>query len=270
MKSSEIVKTIKKSSSSMEKLYNNYEKHNLKYGIVSALIRCGIALDYCIPFLASTIVISSVYDKLNRVPFIKNDIKEYASTYSMMTSNGYSKKIESYENEYTDKSIEYSSGWIINDHNLYERDVIVYRYNDNDVDLEKVLNMSNEEISNLYTVCNYKKIQKQVLDEEDYIYNEDVVILNRVSNSESYRIRKETDMENILSTAIFILFILVGSNFLSNARNLLIRETIGDKLKKVQRNYKPLSKKEWNCAKKILEIRKENVDLISNEKNRGI
>lgn len=270
MKNSEIISAIEKSSSSMEKLYDNYEKHNLKYGIVSALIRCGIALDYCIPFLASTIVISSVYAKVNRMPFIKTDIKEYASTQSMMTSNGYTKKISSYDTEYTDKSIEYSSGWRINDNNLYERDVIVYRYNDNDIDLEKVLSMTNEEIANLYTVCNYKKIQKQTLSEEDSIYNEDVVILNRVSNLESFRTRKESNIENALSTLIFILFVFLGSSFLSSARNLLIRETIGDKLKKVQKNYKPLSKKEWSCAKKILEIRKENVDLISNGKSRRI
>jgi len=270
MKKNEILASIENSASSMKKMYDNYQKHSLKYGIVSALIRCGIGLDYCIPFLASTIVAFSVYAKFNRIPFVKTDIKEYASTYSMETSNEYSKQVTSYDYKYFNNSIEYSSGWILNDNNLYERDVIVYRYNDSDINLDKVLNMSNEEISKLYTICNYKKIQKEKLDEEDYIYNEDVVILNRVYNDKSYRVRKESSIENLLDTLTFILFVFIGSSFLASARNLIIRETISERLKKLQKNYKPLSKKEWSCAKKILEIRKENVDLIFNGKSRGI
>ena len=269
MKSNEILSAIENSSSSMNKMYNKYQKHSFKYGMVSALIRCGIGLDYCIPFLASSIIVLSAYYKLDKKPFIKGDIKEYACTYSMNTSNGYNKEIKSFDTKYNDKSIEYSSGWTLNSNNLYERDVIVYRYNDDDIDLDKVLNMTKEEISKLYTICNYKKIQKQKLEEEDYIYNEDVVILNRVYTDSDYRVRKETNEENVLSTVLFLLFILVGENFLSYARNLLVRETIADQLKRVQKNLRPLSKKEWDCAKKVLEIRQENLDLVSNKKSRG-
>ena len=270
MKNSEIIESLKNSSLSMQKQYNNYKKNRLKYGIVSAFIRCGIGLDYCIPYLASTVIVLSGYAKLDRKPFIKSNIKEYASTYTMETSDGYTKKISSYDTKYTDKSIEYSSGWRINDNNMYERDIIIYSYNDDDINLEKVLTMTNEEISKLYTVCNYKKIQKEKLDEDDYIYNEDVVILNRVSNNELYRLRKETNLENAISTLLFLLFIFLGESFLSSARNLLIRETISDKLKRVQKNYRPLSKKELCCALKVLEIRKENLDLLANGNSRRI
>ena len=266
MKSKDIVTALEKNVTSYNKKLEDCNEHNLKYGVISSLIKAGIALDYIIPFLVSTVFMFNLFKHIDKTPF-KTDIKKkYASSYSMMSSNGYERETISYENKFENNSIEYSSPWIINEHNLYERDVIVYSFNPNNLDYSMILSMSNEELASNYEICDYKKIQKSVLSIDDHIFDEETVVINMVDNRKHSKEEKESTLEVLIDTLLFAFNVLLSSYIIDRMKNIFIKETIADKLKKVHKKYKPITSKDIECAKRILEVRRENLELVQEEK----
>ena len=266
MRSKDIVITLEKSASSFNKKVEDCNEHKIKYNIISSLLKVGIALDYIIPFIVSTVLMFNLFKYIEKTPFAKDTKKKYASSYSMFTSNGYEKEVISYEEKFENNSIEYSSPWTINSNNLYERNVVVYKFNSKYLDYNQIFTMSNEELMSNYEVFDYKKIQKSSLSMEDHIYDEETVTINRVNNKKYSKEVKESTLEVLIDTLLFAFNVLLASYLIDRVKNIFIKETIGDKLKKIYKKYKPITEKDLECAKKILEVRKENLDLVTNEK----
>ena len=174
---------VAKLNNDVNKLQNKIEHRNLynvRNFVVQALLKSGIAIDYALPFILAAIIFANSQTAKGNTPFRINEITEKAGIETMDTSNGIHIEHISYDFNYDDELIEYTTGWIVNDKGLYERTVTSYRLSD-EIDLddtEKILSMSKEELEQLLVITNVKTIKKNTLDAEDSIYNDDAIIVN--------------------------------------------------------------------------------------------
>lgn len=269
-------KIVNKFSNEVDRL----EKH-LKYRtlynyrnlVIKCLIKSGIFLDYAFPFILSTLVI--LYCKMDgNLPFYMDDIKEYVNFETIDTSSGVhmeNTSLDSFDYDYD--SIEYSTGWVINDFSLYERVVTSYRISD-EIDLssvDNILAMSKENIDKMLVTTNIKTICKNKLDDEDKIYDEDTVIVVRhFKSDEDFVQRKETFSENALNSTVFILVVLLLSASLGVMKEIFIKTYFRDKLSKCEPLFKTISKKEMEDVKGMLDIKKESLLMLGGQMDDSI
>ncbi len=259
-------KLVDKLSHDVKKMENKIEYiklYNIRNAIIKTLIKSGIIVDYALPFLLSTIIVSSFQFSKNNPPFIEDEISVKARIETIDTSNGGHIEHLSYDFEYSDKMIQYSTGWTINERGLYQRTITSYRLNNN-IDLsdtDKVLAMSKEEIDNILVITNIQTIQKNSLSAEDYIYSEDALIIidHTISDTEMI-FRKETFGENVLNSTWFIVVLLSWGINIKFLESKIIKEHIRDVLKKYEPLFNKINKEEME---KILELRKQNLEMLT-------
>lgn len=271
MKSNE--KLVSKLSSDIKKLEKKIEHpilYNVRNSVIYALIKSGIAIDYALPFLLTSIVISSSANFKKDAPFRKDDVIAKAKVQTIDTSSGIHLEYVSYDFSYDTELIEYSTGWTINDQGLYERYVTSYRIS-KDIDLsdtEKILSMTKEEIENILSVTNIEKICKETLTPEDDIYKEDaLIVINHTESEEEFTTRKETTGENVLRSLCYIVLVLGCGNFVRMIERVFVKTYIRDKLKGIEHLFKIINKEDLETLKKILELKKQNLGLLDENIN---
>lgn len=268
-----LVKKLTKQKKQLENHINHRKLYNIRNTIIKALIKSGIAIDYALPFILSSVIVASVQASNGDLPFKADEItnKEKASVETIDTSNGIHVEYTSYDFDYKDEVLQYSTGWIINNKGLYERTVTSYKLN-NTIDLsdtEKVFSMTKEEIENSLEITNIKTIQKNILQAEDEIYNEDaLIIINHYTQNEEKAVtRTETALENFANSIVFLsLSFCLGLGFLV-AKKIFIKTCISDGLKKCESKYRIVTKEELNKLKEILELKEKNLELLTSNKN---
>jgi len=260
---------ISKLSKDVNKLQNNIRYRNLyniRNIILKILVKSGIAIDYALPFMISAVIISNSIDFETNPPFTIDEIKEKAKVETIDSSSGFHIEHISYDFDYDTESLAHSTGWMLNTEGLYERVVTSYRISDQ-IDLsdtETIFNMPKEEIDNALVITNIKTIKKNILTEEDSIYNQDaLIIINNFESEEDFLIREETIGENILNSIKYIFLIsTLGVSFMVFEK-LLIKNCIKDKLITYEQSLKWYDKEELKTMKKILELKKENLSMLT-------
>lgn len=266
-------KLVKKLSTDVKRLENKIEHrtlYNIRDIVIMTVLKSGIVIDYCLPFIVSSLVMANYYTNKGNAPFIIDKVINKANVETTDTSNGIHFERISYDFKYDEELLEYSTKWIINDKGLYQRTITFYRVSDEILAKEpnEILSMSKEEIENNFIVENIQTICKNTLTKDDEIYNEDMlIIINHLESENEVIVRDETTGENTLNSIGFILLSLYLGTNITYLEKLFVKTYIRDKLKEYEPLFRPINKKELETAKHILELKRQNLIMISETAN---
>ena len=239
--------------------------YKIKNYIIYMLLRLGIGFDYALPFIVSLFISIAGYYEDGKTIF--PDIVVESEEFEMVDmSNGWHQE---YDVDYsTSDMLEYSTGWKRRKNTgLYERTVTTYQVSESfkNMSVSELLLLSKEELDDMFVITNVQTIGKSRLSsEEDSMFYEDAVIVTtheeRVSGS-----HLETDFENSVCFLKAAIVTFAFTWILELVQKIIFRNVVRDNLKKIAVSYRPISRKELQIAKQILELRKENLRLLSGE-----
>lgn len=261
-----IVSKLQKELTSLEKTIKYRKLYNVRNYVAKKLLKTGIALNYALPYILGAIIAFYLAATDDNVPFRIDEITEKAKIETINTSSGYTVRNISYDYNYNDEILEHTTGWIVNEYGLYERIVTTYRIND-EIDLSntyKVFAMSKEEIDNALVITNINKITKSSLDSEDMFYDKEaLIIIDNFTSDEEFIIRDETIGECIFDSLYYIIVSFGWGSILKFIKKKTIKTRVEDKLNHYESNLRYIRKKELETLKRILELKQNNLDLIS-------
>lgn len=262
----QLIEKLTKDVEQLEKQITNREKYNAYNKIKRALIKSGIAVDFALPFILATVIISQALIIKNGSIFKKSSVTKKANVETIDMSDGTHIERFSYDFSYDRELLKYSTGWIINDKGLYQRTITSYKIS-KEIDLtdtDKILSMNKEELDKLLEITNIKTIQKSYLTNDDSLYNEDTLI---VINHGTIEIPSDTMSYNTEENAFALLQIVFLSLFTgigtSGIKKILGETYISDKLKTYEVLYRPIEADELLEIKAALEIKKQNLVLLT-------
>lgn len=262
----QLIEKLTKDVEQLEKQITNREKYNAYNKIKRALIKSGIAVDFALPFILATVIISQALIIKNGSIFKKSSVTKKANVETIDMSDGTHIERFSYDFSYDRELLKYSTGWIINDKGLYQRTITSYKIS-KEIDLtdtDKILSMNKEELDKILEITNIKTIQKSYLTNDDSLYNEDTLI---VINHGTIEIPSDTMSYNTEENAFALLQIVFLSLFTgigtSGIKKILGETYISDKLKTYEVLYRPIEADELLEIKAALEIKKQNLVLLT-------
>lgn len=269
----ELMKKLTKDANRLQNKIEHRKLYNIRNAVVRSLIKSGIAVDYALPFIIVAMIIANAQTSKENAPFRVDEIVEKAGIETIDTSSGIHLEHLSYDFDYDDELIEYSTGWIVNEQGLYERTVTSYRLND-DIDLEnkeKILEMTKDDIDNALVITDIKTVKKNALNPEDQIYNSDAIIVIDHSESEEETItRLETKSENFWHSLWYIVLVLSYGNNVRLLEKIFVKTYMRDKLREYEPSFRKINKEELDTMKKILKMKQENLSMLNNENNSSI
>ena len=262
----QLIEKLTKDVEQLEKQITNREKYNAYNKIKRALIKSGIAVDFALPFILATVIISQALIIKNGSIFKKSSVTKKANVETIDMSDGTHIERFSYDFSYDRELLKYSTGWIINDKGLYQRTITSYKIS-KEIDLtdtDKIFSMNKEELDKILEITNIKTIQKSYLTNDDSLYNEDTLI---VINHGTIEIPSDTmsynTEENAFALLQFVFLSLFTGIGASGIKKILGKTYISDKLKTYEVLYRPIEADELLEIKAALEIKKQNLVLLT-------
>ena len=266
-------KKLIKDANRLQNKIEHRKLYNIRNTVVRSLIKSGIAVDYALPFIIVAMILANAQTSKGNAPFRVDEIVEKAGIETIDTSSGIHLEHLSYDFDYDDELIEYSTGWIVNEQGLYERTVTSYRLND-DIDLEnkeKILEMTKDDIDNALVITDIKTVKKNTLNPEDQIYNSDAIIVIDHSESEEETItRLETKSENFWHSLWYVVLVLSYGNNVRLLEKIFVKTYMRDKLREYEPYFRKINKEELDTMKKILKMKQENLSMLNNDNNSSI
>lgn len=266
----ELMKKLTKDANRLQNKIEHRKLYNIRNVVVGSLIKSGIAVDYALPFIIVAMILANAQISKGNAPFRVDEIVEKAGIETIDTSSGIHLEHLSYDFDYDDKLIEYSTGWIVNEQGLYERTITSYRLNDA-IDLEnkeKIFEMTKDDIDNALVITNIKTVKKNYLTPEDEIYTSDAIIVIDHSKSEEETItRLETKSENFWFSLLYIVLVLCYGNNIRFLEKIFVKTYIRDKLREYEPSFRKINKEELDTMKEILKIKQENLSMLNSDNN---
>lgn len=254
-----LIRKLEYKTRQLEKQIEHNNMYKAKIFVSKLLIKSGIVLDFALPFIIATTI--CYYTGNKNIPFKKDLVTKKIGIETIDTSTGV--HLERYSDGilYEDIILEHSTGWIINDEGQYQRTITRYRIID-EIDLsniEEILNMSQDEIENKFEVGELHTITKTSLCSDDYIYNQEALIIISDKMSDETTNRLETSRENEEYSVEFIgemcvYGIIIRLIEFKICKNKYVR----NKLKEYE--PKDISKNE---LEKVLELERENLQYLT-------
>ena len=262
---------IEKLTNDINKLQNKIKHrkiYNVRNFVIKSLIKNGIAFDYALPFIVSAMILASSPLEEGNAPFQIDEVVQKAEIEMIDTSSGRHLEYISYDTSCDDKLIEYSTGWIINNYGLYERTVTSYRlnYEVNLEETEKILSMTKAELEGILTVTNVRTIQKNSLDPEDSIYDDDaIIVVDYIESNDKTLTRLETNRENISHSFLCVLLTLILGWCIVCGKKVIFKTYIRDQLRGYASYFRQINEEELEKMKKILELEQKNLSMLRGE-----
>ena len=264
--SNELVFKLTRDINRLQNKIDHKNLYNVRNAVVRILLKSGILIDYALPYFLSSMIVSSCFS--SETPFRKDFVTQNANIKTIDTSTGRHIEYVSYDFDYSDQLIEHSTGWILNDDGFYERTVTSYRLN-SDIDLadtETIMAMTKEELEQIIDISDIKTIKKKSLTPEDMMYDSDaIIVVNSFESDEIFCTRLETDAEDIISTIGYILQTFILGVSLKAVEEIMIKIRIKGKLMEFSTFFRKINDDELNTIKGILQLKKENLKLLSDE-----
>lgn len=265
--SNKIFNKLNRNVHSLEKQIKHLEMYNIRNLAIRLVLKNGMVLRHTLPFVTSFLILANSPGFKDNLPFHKDEIMATYDLETIDTSNGIHLKHLSNDYKYEEEVIEYSTGWKLDNMGLYERTVTSYRVSDV-LDLnnpEKILSMSKEEIEQSLVTTNIRTIRKNALTPEDDIYNSAALIVVNHKTSEDKMLRSETSKENLVYSAVYMSLVLGLGIGLKKVKKILVKEDMKDKYERLAASFKIIEKDDIEDAKKILDLRKKNLQLLAEE-----
>ena len=257
-----LLKSLTKEVKDMESMIKNAKLYKLKKQFKKYLIKSGIVLNHVIPYALASFISYGSVSAMGFNPISYEKVKENAKIETFETSTGLNKKIISKNIEYNYNSFEHTTAWKLNDNGLYERTITVYEIDDS-IDLsntDKVLSMTKEEVEAKLNIIDIKTIQKNVLNDEDKIYDEDMLIITRsLEDEDNFKMRNETFFENILDVGFWLALTIVFGATISVINKKLFK--LDEKLKAIDESI-VIEKVDVSTISEVLKVKKHNLEMI--------
>ena len=265
-----LLKSLTKEVKDMENMIKNAKLYKLKKQFKKNLIKSGIVLNHVIPYVLASFISYGSVSTIGYNPFSYEKVKENAKIETFETSTGLNRKTSSKDIEYGSNSFGHTTAWKLNDNGLYERTITVYEIDDS-IDLsdtDKVLSMTKEEVEAKLNIIDIKTIQKNVLNDEDKIYDEDMLIITRSTEDEDdFKMRNETFFENILDVGFWIALTIVFGAAIRVINKKLFK--LDEKLKAIDESI-VIEEVDVNTISEVLKVKKHNLEMIKgNERSEG-
>ena len=263
MKSDELYNKLKKEVDETEYKINNVKIYNHKNRYLRNIIKAGIKLERIMPFVLAVSVTLPISKGIEHTPFVIDNHEQTLKMQIVDSSNGvHREKITHMQT--AERKIEYSTGWKKNDMGLYERKYSSYMVNPNMnlKDLNTLFSMNKNQLDDYLMLTSEETIVKEKLEEYDSFYNEDVVIVTNIADSNIKENEKQSLFENMSETTIYILALLLTSKGFESLRKILVQDVVKNNLKVLESKYKYIDKEEVEKLKEIIKIKKENLQLI--------
>lgn len=241
-------------------LFNAYYKIleiSTKFGIIS--------VPNIISLFVVSWIVSSIMGSFNHSPFELDEKEVFAN--SKTTYYGIEKSIDtiSFDKSFTN-SLEYTTGWKEIGNGFYERTITYYNIPaEGEINnKEEILSLSKEAMDELFETNNIETVSKNYLTDEDNRFNEETVVLeiNNGKSEKDVKIEKQSIAEQIfLDGLVYFLISFIGGNLMGN----FIKEKIL-KRKMVIKSRKYIDKNDLEEMKKVIEFRKQNIELLEDNK----
>ena len=265
-----LLKSLTKEVKDMESMIKNAKLYKLKKQFKKNLIKSGIVLNHIIPYALASFISYGSVSAIGYNPFSYEKVKENAKIETFETSTGLNRKTSSKDIEYGSNSFGHTTSWKLNDNGLYERTITVYEIDDS-IDLydtDKLLSMTKEEVEAKLNIIDIKTIQKNVLNEEDKIYDEDMLIITRSTEDEDdFKMRNETFFENILDVGFWLALTIVFGATINVINKKLFK--LDEKLKTIDESI-VIEEVDVSTISEVLKVKKHNLEMIKGtEKSEG-
>lgn len=238
-------------------MYNKYESYGKK--LVRRKKACYY-LECFLPYLLASFIGTGLLHKYDHSIFTLDNVRYYENVQEINYSNGinYTNRSE------TERFPEYfytSTPWVLDESGNYTREEVYYSLEALDnYEVSQLLNMKEDEIKSLFPVVNNKKYVKNILDEEDLKYDEDLVVVvksNREYDEEYDRV--QTIPENIFDIFIVLIITVVSGMMISK---MFVKHCISNRINVA---LDELKKIDINECQYLLKIRQDNLDLLRDE-----
>ena len=257
-----LLKSLTKEVKDMENMIKKAKLYKLKKQFKKNLIKSGIVLNHVIPYALASFISYGSVSAIGYNPFSYEKVKENAKIETFETSTGLNRKTSSKYIEYGSNSFGHTTAWKLNDNGLYEKTITVYEIDDS-IDLsdtDKVLSMTKEEVEAKLNIIDIKTIQKDVLNDEDKIYDEDMLIITRSTEDEDdFKMRNETFFENILDVGFWIALTIVFGATINVINKKLFK--LDEKLKAIDESI-VIEKVDVSTISEVLKVKKHNLEMI--------
>lgn len=264
-----LLKKLRKEVMTLEKHIEKREKYNLKNKIIRKVIDTGIAIEYLFPYILSSLIMFQVnlYDGDN--PLKRDIVYDKKQIEITKTSSGvqFDKVFDEYDKSSNDEFLEYSSSWAINEYGLYEREITSYQIDDIELN-DEILNMTKQELDDSYQVIDIKEISKNILTDEDKLYNENLVVIKKISEYIDLESRREESIFEVIGS--FIIYsgtTFLGGKVIKLVKKKYIKGNIEEKLELLKQNYPILEEKDIKNIEKIIKLKRNNLLLFDEEVN---
>lgn len=264
-----LLKKLRKEVMTLEKHIEKREKYNLKNKLIRTVIDTGITIEYLFPYILSSLIMFQVnlYDGDN--PLKRDIVYDNKQIEITKTSSGvqFDKVFDEYDKSSNDEFLEYSSSWTINEYGLYEREIVSYQIDDIELN-DDILNMTKQELDDSYQVIDIKEISKNILTDEDELYNENLVVIKKISEYIDLESRREESIfEMIGSFIIYSGTTFLGGKVIKLVKKKYIKGNIEEKLELLKQNYPILEEKDIENIEKIIKLKKNNLLLFDDDVN---
>lgn len=252
----------------LKEIANDKDKYNRKIKLKKLGIRIGIITDTCLPFFVAGLIITVAKPE----SFNDNTVKEYTNVLTIENKDGELLNRKSMDVDYDDFSdeIEFSTGWKLNDRNMYERSFIKVYYDEalKSLSKEEILKMNREDFFKKLTIKDKETIEKNKLTEEDLIYKDDgVYITNIYEDLNDYYERKKTIGEYIFEFIIaYVVAELILGFGIQYIKKVITKDVIKKKLTEKDKKLFFVDEKDLEEVKILIENREEIVNLLSDNK----
>ena len=122
--------------------------------------------------------------------------------------------------------------------------------------------MSKGELDSLFFVMETQIITEAYEENLNPIYNEEVIVINRVINTNKTVEKEESFESNFLTTSSYLAILFIVGTGLKGVKEVLYQEYIKNNLEVLLVNYQELDENTLEKLKKILELKKENFSLL--------
>lgn len=238
-------------------IYDKHEKHGKK--LIRSKKVCYY-LESFLPYFIASFLGTGVLHVYDRSIFTLDNVKYYENVQEAEYSNGIS-YTNSSQFESFSESFYTSTPWGVLENGNYERTETYYSLDAlKNYEVSQLLSMSDEEIKNLFPMVNSKRYVKNVLDEEDLKYDEDLVVVVTVSREYDERFdRMQTIPENIFDIFIASLITIISGITISK---VLIKHHFSDRMNVNLDELKKINIEEYQ---NLLKIRQDNLDLLKDD-----
>ena len=120
--------------------------------------------------------------------------------------------------------------------------------------------MTKEEVEAQLNIIDKITIQKNILNDEDKIYDEDMLIITRsLEDEDDFKMRNETFFENILDVGFWIALTIVFGATINVINKKLFK--LDEKLKTIDESI-VIEEVDVSTISEVLKVKKHNLEMI--------